>query len=140
MSNQPDLSVSPTFNPATAESQGPLSKLMGSGLIPLAVRLLLGGYFIHTGINKVIDPVAFLKMIRLYEMMPENPPVLLNSIAAVLPWLEIWCGLLLVLGIFVRGSALLILLMLIGFTTAVFLRALNNHQTQQIPFCNIDFN
>jgi uncharacterized membrane protein YphA (DoxX/SURF4 family) len=117
-----------------------LRRLDQTGLPLLIARLVLGGLFIYMGIEKALNPTDFLKMVREYHMVPEHPPIFLNLIAAALPWLEVWCGLLLVAGVALRGTALLLLAMLVGFTIAVALRALNIYHAGHLPFCDIKFN
>ncbi len=109
--------------------------------IPLAlvVRLFLGGYFIYTGFTKILDPVAFLKAVRLFDLLPESPAVYLNGTAVVLPWLEVICGVALVLGLFRRGAAALIAGMLCVFTPAIFLRALAMMKTDGLSFFEVEF-
>jgi len=89
--------------------------------VAVASRWLLGAVFVYMGFNKVMDPVGFLKLVEQYHFVGQ--PVLLNLIAAVLPWFEIFCGLLLLTGIGVRGAALLLIAMLVPFTILVALRA-----------------
>ncbi|MBP7827450.1 MAG: DoxX family protein [Verrucomicrobia bacterium] len=100
-------------------------------------RLILGGWFIYMGLVKVWDPVAFLKLVREYDLT--QIPVLLNSIAALLPWMEVFCGLLLLGGIAVRGTAWVVTGMLVPFTVVVFLRAWALHESLAIPFCAVKF-
>lgn len=100
-------------------------------------RWLLGGLFLYMGLNKALHPVDFLKLVRQYELVQD--PLLLNSIAAALPWFEVFCGLLLVAGVAVRGSALMLFLMLVPFTAVVFHRALDIHTALAIPFCAVKF-
>ena len=116
-----------------------LQKTDASGLPLLIVRLLLGGIFIYMGVHKVQDPVSFLKLIRQYEMLPESPPYFLNGSAIVLPWLEIICGAALILGMYIRGSAAILAIMLCVFTPAIFIRAMSIHATQGTPFMEIEF-
>ena len=59
--------------------------------------------------------------------------------ASALPWFEIFCGLLLVLGIAVRGTALLLVAMLVPFTIVIVQRALGIQHARGIPFCAIKF-
>jgi len=118
---------------------GLLRRLDDTGIPLLVTRLVLGGLFVYMGIEKALVPTDFLKMVREYHMVPEHPPLMLNLIAASLPWLEIWCGCLLIAGVALRGSALTLLVMLVGFTIVVTLRALHIHHTQAIPFCAIEF-
>ena len=100
-------------------------------------RLGLGALFVYMGWHKVLDPVAFMKMVRQYDMVQSS--LVLNSIAAVLPWFEVFCGLLLLAGIAVRGTALVLIGMLAPFTFAVLHRALAIHAAQAIAFCAIRF-
>jgi uncharacterized membrane protein YphA (DoxX/SURF4 family) len=47
------------------------------------------------------------------------PDTFINFMALTLPWLEIVCGVLIVVGVFTRGSALLIGFMLLVFIIAI---------------------
>ncbi|GJM20243.1 MAG: hypothetical protein DHS20C15_01580 [Planctomycetota bacterium] len=105
----------------------------------LITRLVLGGLFLWMGAQKISDPVVFLKLIREYEMLPERPPLALNSVAVMLPWLEVLCGGLLVLGVAVRGAALVVFGMLAVFSTAILLRALQIQSAEEIAFCAVAF-
>ncbi len=100
-------------------------------------RWLIGGLFIYMGLKKALDPVAFLKLVRQYEMT--TSPLVLNSIAATLPWFETFCGLLLVAGVAVRGTALMLLAMLVPFTAVVWHRALGIAAAKALPFCAVKF-
>ena len=118
---------------------GLLRRIDRTGVPLLIARILLGALFIYMGIEKALNPGDFMKMVREYHMVPEHPPIMLNSIAAVLPWLEVFCGLLLIAGVALRGTALLLLAMLVGFTIVVALRALDIYHTGHLPFCAIKF-
>ena len=91
-------------------------------LVSVLARWALGCEFIYMGLNKALHPVEFLKLVHQYDLV--SNPFLLNSIAAALPWFEFYCGVLLVAGVAVRGSALVALGMLIPFTTIVLRRGL----------------
>lgn len=65
--------------------------------------------------------------------------VALNLIAAVLPWVEILCGLLLMAGFALRGAALLMFVMLLGFTLVVAGRAFEIYRAGALAFCAIRF-
>jgi uncharacterized membrane protein YphA (DoxX/SURF4 family) len=105
--------------------------------VALLARWALGAYFVWMGWHKAMDPAGFLKLVRAYDLV--ETPLLLNLIAAGLPWFEVFCGLLLVAGVFPRGAALLILAMLVPFTLAILRRALHLHETEGLPFCLIKF-
>jgi len=110
---------------------------MTTDIFSVLARWLVGATFIYLGLNKALHPVDFLKLVRQYELVQSSPD--LNSIAIVLPWFEIFCGLLLVAGVAVRGTALLVILMLVPFTAVVIRRALAIHAAQHIPFCAVKF-
>jgi len=103
----------------------------------VAARWFLGALFVYTGLEKGLDPVSFLKLVRQYDLV--QTPFLLNSIAATLPWFEVFCGLLLLAGIAVRGTALTLVAVLIPFTAVVWHRALVLQGARAIPFCAVKF-
>src|SRR5437867_9603788 len=103
----------------------------------VAARWILGAVFIFMGWQKIQDPVTFMKLVRQYDLT--TTAAMLNMIAAGLPWFEIFCGLLLVLGVAVRGAALVSLGMLIPFTFMVYLRARAIAGAEHIPFCAVKF-
>ncbi len=105
--------------------------------LAVLTRWVLGALIIYMGLVKALDPVEFLKLVRQYDLV--QTPMLLNSIAAALPWFEVFCGLLLLLGVAVRGSATMLLLMLIPFTVVVLRRALAIHAATGGDFCAVRF-
>ena len=131
------------------------------GLVLLFARLAVGGMMIWVSIDKIKDPVAFLKMVKLYDIVPLHWNEVLNSIAVVLPWIELLGGIILVLGlnlhlsasvlrmtrqtrplkpgIGLRGTALVVLLMLVGFSSAIGLRTQREMQTNGTPFMEVAF-
>lgn len=117
-------------------------------IVAVLVRWLLGAVFIYMGLNKAVHivfhraditdgPVAFLKLVHQYDMT--SNPVLLNTIAATLPWFEVFCGLLLLTGIAVRGAALMVLTMLVPFTLIVLKHGLDLAAANAVPFCAVKF-
>src|ERR1051326_7358365 len=100
-------------------------------------RWLLGGLFVYMGLNKALDPVVFLKLVEQYQLV--NNPLLLNSIAAALPWFEIFCGVLLLAGVAVRASALMLVLMLVPFSVVVLRRALAIAGAKGLALCAVKF-
>ena len=100
-------------------------------------RWLLGAAFLYMGLSKALHPVDFLKLVRQYDIVQSS--LILNSIAAALPWFEVFCGLLLLLGVAVRGTALTLMMMLVPFTLLVLHRALLLQAALAIPFCAVKF-
>jgi len=103
----------------------------------LLARWFLGVMFLYMGLNKALHPVEFLKLVRQYDILHHH--LLLNFVSSTLPWFEIFCGLLLLLGVAVRGAAVMLVAMLIPFTVVVLLRALEIHGAGGLPFCAIKF-
>ena len=89
------------------------------------IRMFIGGMFVYLGWNKIQDPVAFLKTIREFGVLTEYWQM--NVVAAWLPWFEVWCGCLLVLGIGVRTTAATVGTLLFAFTGMILWRALQVH-------------
>ena len=73
------------------------SRMPSHELVSVVVRWILGGVFVYMGLSKALHPVDFLKLLRQYEVIESH--ILLDFIAAVLPWFEVLCGLLLLSGI-----------------------------------------
>ena len=76
---------------------------------------MLGIVFVWASWNKILDPEGFARIIQNYRILP---PVLVNPIALMLPWIEAVCGLLLITGYLVKGSALIVDILLIIFMLA----------------------
>ena len=112
-------------------------KLSGTDVAALVARLILGGMFVYMGVSKVLHPVEFLKLVKQYELV--SGPPWLNLIAAALPWFEIFCGVLLVPGVAVRGVSLNMLLMLVPFTVIIARRAIEISKTSGVVFTDIKF-
>jgi uncharacterized membrane protein YphA (DoxX/SURF4 family) len=108
-----------------------------SDLLAVLARYLLGALFIYMGLNKALHSVEFLKLVRQYDVL--HHPLGLNLVASALPWFEVFCGLLLVLGVAVRGTAMMLVAMLVPFTVLVLLRALDIYKTGGQAFCAIKF-
>ena len=106
-------------------------------VLAVAGRWFLGGLFLYMGWKKAMDPVAFLKLVRQYGVFEQ--PFLLNLTAAALPWFEVFCGLLLLLGVAVRGASAMLVAMLVPFTLLILQRALGIHAAGDIAFCAIKF-
>ena len=106
-------------------------------IVAVLARWVLGGVFIYMGVAKAIHPEDFLKLVRDYEMV--SNPYVLNVLAAALPWFEIFCGVLLLSGVAVRGTALIAVAMLLPFSLLVLKRALAIASHGGSPFCSVAF-
>ena len=91
-------------------------KLFSTPNVVTVFRIVLGVLFIAASYDKIIDPTAFATSILNYKIFSSIPAL---YIATFLPWMELLCGLGLVLGVFVRGSSVLVVVMLVLFTFGV---------------------
>jgi len=80
------------------------------------VRIVLGAVFLYAGILKATDTTAFAGSIAAYRILPYFGNYLA---AAVLPFLEILCGALLVTGWRARVAAIVTVLMNLVFIAAM---------------------
>lgn len=78
-------------------------------------RIFLGILFIWASYDKILDPKDFADVINNYKILPVG---FINPLAVLLPWLEACCGILLISGYFVKGSVLIIDMLLIVFIFA----------------------
>ena len=80
------------------------------------LRLVLGGIFIYASFDKIIHPAQFADLIANYHILP---PWAINPAALLLPWLELTCGVCLIIGRFKQGAVALLGLLLIVFIGAL---------------------
>ncbi len=85
-------------------------------ILILMIRLFLGGLFIYASLDKITDPQSFSRDISNYHIIPFG---LENSMAVILPWLELFIGLGLILGCLVDGAALVSMSLLVIFIVAI---------------------
>lgn len=86
-----------------------------SALFALAARLVLAGVFLYAGVLKALQPQEFLLDVRSFQMLRDPWAA---SLALVLPWIEIFCGIALVLGGWTRGACLVLGGLLCAFAIA----------------------
>lgn len=82
-------------------------------LLGLLARLAVGGVFIYAGVTKALAPAEeFAYAIESYQLLT---PKLSLAAAYVMPWIELWAGLLTAAGVFTRCSTLFTGAMLVFF-------------------------
>ena len=87
--------------------------------------VIVGGVFIYAGAIKVLDPVQFANDIDNYKILPWTIGV---GLAFYLPWLEIFCGLALILHrLYLGGLSILtaLIAVFLGATIAAKFRGLD---------------
>ncbi len=93
-----------------------IMNLAASPWLALLFRLYIGSVFIYASMSKIIYTGEFAENIAAYQILPWW---LVNFTAAVLPWMEIICGVLLIIGVRVKSAALCIAGMLVVFSVAI---------------------
>lgn len=85
-------------------------------VIGLLARLGLAAVWLISGIIKAVDPRTTVVAVRAYQIFPES---LVGIIAGILPFLEIALGVLLVVGLATRLTAVLSAVVLVAFIAGV---------------------
>lgn len=85
-------------------------------LFSLALRIFLGLIFILAAVEKVANPDAFAKNIGNYHLLPYE---WLNIAALTMSWIELFCGIFLLMGVKVRAVSLTTSGLLVVFIIAI---------------------
>jgi uncharacterized membrane protein YphA (DoxX/SURF4 family) len=84
--------------------------------LTIRVQIALGAIFVVAALPKIADPPSFAHMIYNYRILPAG---LINIAAITMPWIEILCGLALILGIWTKPARTIITAMLVVFMIAI---------------------
>lgn len=79
------------------------------------LRIILGCIFIYSASWKIQNPQGFLQVVLQYQMVPGT---VAGLVAVIVPWVEIVCGFLLILNVFVPQAIYLLVISLCVFTGA----------------------
>jgi uncharacterized membrane protein YphA (DoxX/SURF4 family) len=93
-----------------------IKEFLSSRVLQTLARLILGGIFIYASLDKIARPLEFAKIIENYRILPG---FLVTLPALVLPWLELFAGMLLLAGVWTRSAAGLLSLLLLAFILAL---------------------
>jgi len=80
--------------------------------LTLRAQFVLGAVFIAAALPKLLDPPGFAKAIWAYQLFPAWA---IHPSALVLPWLELFCGLALCLGVWIRAAVAWLAVLLLAF-------------------------
>ena len=95
-----------------------MKNLLKSKYLAFLFRLILGCVFVYASFDKISHPADFARIIYNYHFLPTSA---INLFAIILPWIELMCGMALILGLFVESASLLI-----GFLLGIFIVALSS--------------
>ena len=96
---------------------GLLRKLFTHPVATFLFRIIIGAIFVYASIDKIVHPKEFSEIVQNYRMLPGQ---LIPLFSLLLPWIEFLAGSLLVLGIFRQSNSLIVIILLIIFSIAVF--------------------
>lgn len=82
----------------------------------LALRWIVALIFIYSGLVKIMNPTAFAEQVDNYRLLPY---FFVTLAAAILPWLELFCGFLLIFGRWLPGATLVLVVLNLVFLIAV---------------------
>ena len=93
-----------------------MRRIIDSDIIALMARIILSGIFFLAAYYKIVDPAAFGKSIWNYHILPAQT---INIVALILPWLEVFVGIALLIGAYYRGAVIWANIMLAVFIAAL---------------------
>lgn len=91
----------------------------------MIARWVLGGMFLFACYHKIVEPAHFAKIIYGYYLFPDFS---INLIAIILPFLELFAGIALILGIYPRSAVLIINAILFAFIVAISINLIRGHE------------
>lgn len=93
-----------------------IMSLLKNKWVIFAFRISLGVVFLYASFDKIRDPGSFSSNIQNYQILPYG---ITNLFAIFLPWVELYVGACLILGVFLNGAALLSMGMMVMFIIAL---------------------
>lgn len=86
--------------------------------VSIVLRVFLGALWLWAGVLKMVELDGFVEVVSRYEIAPFNAKPWDQALGYFLPGLEILMGLCLIVGVLLRGAALLSLMTVVGFAAA----------------------
>jgi uncharacterized membrane protein YphA (DoxX/SURF4 family) len=92
--------------------------------LTIRVQIALGAIFVVAALPKIADPPSFAHMIYNYRLVPSG---LVNFAAIAMPWVELFTGLALILGVWTKPARTIIAALLVTFMIAISINLLRGN-------------
>jgi uncharacterized membrane protein YphA (DoxX/SURF4 family) len=96
-----------------------LSAIFKKGVL-VSLRILLGSVFVYASIDKIAFPLRFAEIVQNYHILPI---FLIKPFSILLPWIELFVGVSLIVGLYVNRCALISSLLVAVFMVAIAIRS-----------------